>query len=71
MQDSEKRMIGGDILRLSLSDTPCDMLKKLPLIRLWSGDRYLASICNLKITEIIADMIRISQIFYDFKSADR
>jgi hypothetical protein len=28
-------------------------------------------ICNLKITEIIADMFRISQIFYDFKSADR
>jgi hypothetical protein len=34
-------------------------------------DPYLASICNLKITEIIADMFWISQIFYGFKSADR
>ncbi len=33
--------------------------------------RYLANIWNRKITEITADTIRISQIFYDFKSAYR
>ncbi len=37
------------------------------------GFRFIdvASIRNLNIIEIIADTIRISQIFYDFKSAYR
>jgi hypothetical protein len=39
--------------------SPCDMLKKLPLIRRWFSDRFLARSATISFHSIIADTIWI------------